>query len=251
MAIRLKCTNKVKLIIRLSLTRCIADEHTRALEKAALSSHFPGDEGFESRDTSAHHEVRMIVRDTLEGYGIVSRLFHWLMAVAIVAMFALGLWMVRLDYYSPYYNSAPEFHRSFGMLLLFALLVRWLWRATNPKPQIDDLTPLEQKASYAVHWGFYILLLAIMVSGYLITTLDGRPVDVFGWFSVPSILQMRGLEDRAGDVHRILAYAVIGLAVIHTVAALKHHFVDKSTILKRMWSGPSPPSIIPKKEMHR
>ena len=131
----------------------------------------------------------MIVRDTLEGYGIVSRLFHWLMAVAIFAMFALGLWMVRLDYYSPYYNSAPEFHRSFGMLLLFALLVRWLWRATNPKPQIDDLTPLEQKASYAVHWGFYILLLAIMVSGYLITTLDGRPVDVFGWFSVPSIFR--------------------------------------------------------------
>jgi cytochrome b561 len=110
---------------------------------------------------------------------------------------------------------------------------------------------LEQKASYVVHWGFYILLLAIMVSGYLITTLDGRPVGVFGWFSVPSIFQMRGLEDRAGDVHRILAYAVIGLAVIHTVAALKHHFVDKSTILKRMWSGPPTPSIIPKKEIHR
>jgi cytochrome b561 len=193
----------------------------------------------------------MNIRDTPDGYGIISRLFHWLMAFAIFAMFGLGLWMVRLDYYSPYYNAAPEFHRSSGMLLLFALLVRWIWRAANPKPVSDDLTPLEQKASYAVHWGFYILLLVIMVSGYLISTLDGRPIDVFGWFSVPSIVQMRGLEDRAGDVHRIVAYAVIVLAVIHTVAALKHHFVDKSPILKRMWSGPPSRSIPPEKEMHR
>ena len=193
----------------------------------------------------------MNIRDTPHGYGIVSRLFHWLMAIAIFAMFGLGLWMVRLDYYSPYYNAAPEFHRSFGMLLLFALLVRWLWRAANPKPLTDELSPLEQKASYAVHWGFYMLLLVIMISGYLISTLDGRPIDVFGWFSVPSIVQMRGLENRAGDVHRILAYAVIVLAVIHTAAALKHHFVDKSTILKRMWSGPPPRSIPPEKEVHR
>lgn len=192
----------------------------------------------------------MNIRDTPDGYGIVSRLLHWLMAIAIFAMFGLGLWMVRLDYYSPYYNAAPEFHRSFGMLLLFALLVRWLWRAANPKPLTDDLLPLEQKASYAVHWSFYILLLVIMISGYLISTPDGRPIDVFGWFSIPSIVQMRGLENRAGDVHRILAYAVIVLAVIHTAAALKHHFVDKSTILKRMWSGP-PRSIPPKKEVHR
>src|SRR6476660_9221167 len=100
---------------------------------------------------SADDGVVMYIRDTSEGYGIVSRLFHWLMAIAIFAMFGLGLWMVRLDYYSPYYNAAPEFHRSFGMLLLFALLVRWLWRAANPKPLTDELSPLEQKTSYAVH----------------------------------------------------------------------------------------------------
>lgn len=98
----------------------------------------------------------MLIRDTSEGYGVVSRLFHWLMAIAIVAMFALGLWMVGLDYYSPYYNSAPDIHRSVGMLLLFALLVRWIWRAANVKPTDRELSPLEQKASYAVHWGFYV-----------------------------------------------------------------------------------------------
>jgi cytochrome b561 len=193
----------------------------------------------------------MLIRDTSEGYGIVSRAFHWLMAIAIVAMFVLGYWMVRLDYYSPYYNSAPDLHRSVGMILLFALPVRWLWRAINPKPSDAELSPLEQKASYTVHWGFYVLLLALMVSGYLISTPDGAPISVFGWFDVPSLVQMRGLESRAGYVHRILAYATIALAVVHALAALKHHYVDRSSILRRMWTGPPRHPIIPEKESHQ
>lgn len=192
----------------------------------------------------------MYFRDTSQGYGIVSRLFHWLMAVAIFAMFALGVWMVKLDYYSPYYNAAPNLHRSFGILLLIALIVRWLWRASNPKPDADGLSPFEQTASYAVHWGFYLLLLGLMVSGYLISTPDGQPIDVFGWFDVPSIVKMRGLESSAGYVHRVVAYVVIALAVLHTLAALKHHFVDKSTILSRMWLGPPRPAINPEEENH-
>ena len=180
----------------------------------------------------------MLIRDTSEGYGIVSRLFHWLMAIAIFAMFVLGLWMVRLDYYSPYYNSAPDLHRSVGMILLFALLVRWLWRTVNPKPSDVELSPIERKASLAVHWGFYVLMLALMISGYLISTPDGDPISVFGWFDVPSLVQMRGLESRAGYVHRILAYLTLALATVHALAALKHHYIDKSSILTRMWSGP-------------
>ena len=191
----------------------------------------------------------MLIRDTSEGYGVVSRLFHWLMAIAIIAMFALGLWMVRLDYYSPYYNSAPDVHRSVGMLLLFALLVRWIWRAANVKPSDRELSPLEQKASNAVHWGFYVLLFALMASGYLISTAGGEPISVFGWFSVPSIFQMHGLESRAGYVHRILSYATIALAVVHAAAALKHHYLDKSPVLTRMWSGPPPiESLVQEKE---
>lgn len=180
----------------------------------------------------------MHIRDTLEGYGLISRLSHWLMAVAIVAMFALGLWMVGLDYYSPYYNSAPDIHRGVGMVLLFALSVRLIWRMVNPKPSDAELSPLERKASFAVHWGFYVLLFALLISGYLISTADGAPVSVFGWFDVPAITKLPGLETPAGNVHRILAYAVIALAVIHTLAALKHHIIDRSAILTRMWSGP-------------
>lgn len=192
----------------------------------------------------------MLIRDTSAGYGLVSRLFHWLMAIAIVAMFVLGLWMVRLDYYSPYYNSAPDIHRSVGMILLFALVVRWLWRVANPKPSDGELSPFERKASHVVHWGFYVLLLALLVSGYLISTPDGTPISIFGWFDVPSLIQMPGLATPAGNVHRILAYATIALAVVHALAALKHHVIDKSDVLTRMWSGPKKSPRTTKREPH-
>ena len=180
----------------------------------------------------------IMIRDTNDGYGLVTRLLHWGMAVAVFGLFALGWWMVGLDYYSPYYQSAPNLHRGAGILLLIALVMRLAWRLANPKPDDSALTSLERTASRIVHWGFYPLLFALMVSGYLISTPDGRPIDVFGLFSVPSLIQSKGLEDAAGLVHEWLAYFTIAVATLHAAGALKHHFVDKNTALTRMWSGP-------------
>lgn len=183
----------------------------------------------------------MLIRDDPGGYGLLSRLLHWLMAIAVFAMFGLGLWMVDLDYYSPYYHSAPELHKSVGILLLITLALRFGWRIANVGPDDDDLKPFERTASRIVHWGFYPLLLALMVSGYLISTADGRPIDVFGWFSVPSPGENKGLEDLAGAIHTYLAYVVILLAAVHAAAAVKHHVVDRGRSLSRMWSGPPTP----------
>lgn len=180
----------------------------------------------------------MSIRDTPQGYGVVSRLLHWLMALAIIGMFALGVWMVDLTYYSPYYHSAPAIHKSIGILLIIALAVRFGWRLANVRPSDDDLAGWERRTSRIVHWGFYPLLLALMVSGYLISTADGRPIDVFGWFSVPSPGENKGLEDTAGAVHEWLAYLVIALATFHAAGAFKHHFFDHMPTLRRMWSGP-------------
>lgn len=181
----------------------------------------------------------MVVRDTSAGYGLVSRLFHWLMAIAIVGLFGLGVWMVGLGYYHPYYHTAPHWHKSVGMLLAFALVARILWRGVNVKPSDEDLPPLERIGARIAHWSFYILLVAIVVSGYLMSTADGRPIHVFDWFQIPAPGTNPGLESTAGAVHVWLSYLVIALAVIHTAAALKHHFLDRKPTLVRMWSGPS------------
>ncbi len=183
----------------------------------------------------------MLVRDTKTGYGRARRLRHWSMAVAIVAMFVLGLWMVTLTYYSPYYRLAPDIHRSVGMLLLFLLVARFAWRLANAKPDDSELSPFERRASQVVHWGFYPLLFALMASGYLISTADGRPIEVFNWFSVPALVRDKGMEETAGEVHEILAYLTMAIVALHAAASLKHHFLDRSRILARMWSGPSSP----------
>ena len=179
----------------------------------------------------------MSLKNTASGYGLVSRALHWVMALAIFAVFGIGVWMVRLDYQSPYYRIGPDIHRSVGILLLIALAFRYLWRLANVVPDDRELTPFESRASHTVHLIFYPLLAAVMVSGYLISSANGDAVPVFDWFSVPAVTKQQGLEDQAGFVHRWLAYGAMALAGVHTIAALKHHFVEKSRVLTRMWSG--------------
>ena len=181
----------------------------------------------------------MTIRDTTAGYGLPTRIVHWLMAVAIVGLYVLGLWMVDLNYYSPYYRSAPDLHRSVGMLLLGLLVVRFVWRLFNDKPADSELSAFERFTATIVHWGFYPLLLALMVSGYLMSTADGRPIEVFDWFSVPALIHDKGMEKTAGEIHELLADITMGLVIVHTLAALKHHFWDRSRVLARMWSGPA------------
>ena len=181
----------------------------------------------------------MPIRDTTAGYGLPTRIVHWLMAVAIVGMYVLGLWMVDLNYYSPYYRSAPDLHRSVGMLLLAA--ARRPLRLAPLQRQAERRRAVRLRAFTAtiVHWGFYPLLFALMVSGYLMSTADGRPIEVFDWFSVPALMHDKGMEKTAGEIHELLADITMVLVLLHAAAALKHHFLDRSRVLARMWSGPT------------
>jgi len=179
----------------------------------------------------------MQIRDTASGYGLTTRAIHWIMAVAIIGMYVLGLWMVDLNYYSPYYQSAPNLHRSVGILLLILLTVRFGWRLANVHPADDELSTAERWAAKLVHWGFYPLLFALMISGYLMSTADGRPIEVFDWFKVPAIIEDKGMEKTAGEIHETLANITMLVVLLHAIAALKHHFFDRSRVLTRMLSG--------------
>jgi len=176
----------------------------------------------------------MPIKSTDQGYGLIARLLHWGMAIAILAMFALGLWMRGLSYYSVWYHRAPEIHKSIGIVLLLVLGFRFLWRLFDQRPDDSYLKPNERKISALVHHGFYLLLAALMAAGYLIATLDGHVISVFGWADVPSIYQQKGLEDWAGLIHEWLAYGLMALVALHAAAAMKHHFVDHNKTLLRM-----------------
>lgn len=174
--------------------------------------------------------------NTATSYGLLAILIHWLSAAVIVAMFCLGFWMVDLDYYSSWYNRAPAIHKSVGILFALVFLLRLVVRLVSPRPQpVAGTSAWEAVASGTVHRLFYALLACLVTAGYLISTADGRPVSVFGWFEVPAtITSIPDQEDIAGEIHWYLALGVVSLAALHALAALKHHFVDRDATLRRM-----------------
>lgn len=176
----------------------------------------------------------MKLRNGPRHYGLVSILLHWIMAALILGLFALGLYMVELGYYHPWYHKAPDLHRSLGILVALLLGPRWLWRLLNPQPGIEG-EPWERRAALWVHRSFYLLIAATVAAGYLITTANGQGVPVFSLFEIPATLYgFDNQEDLAGVAHEWLAYLLIALVSLHTLAALKHHFVDRDSTLRRM-----------------
>ena len=177
-----------------------------------------------------------MLRNTKDAYGLVTLTLHWTVAPVVIGLFLLGLWMVDLDYYDPWRKAAPEIHKAVGVLLFSTLILRVMWRWISPPPQPLQSQPAwQRRAATTTHALLYLLLFAVMTAGYLISTADGRSIDVFGWFEVPATVS--GLSDQAdvaGDVHFALAVALISLAGIHALAALKHHFFDRDRTLWRM-----------------
>lgn len=169
------------------------------------------------------------------GYGLVQILLHWSSALLIAGMIPLGLWMTGLDYYDPWYKRAPDIHRATGVLFGVLLIIRLLARQLQHKPAaLADSTVQVHIARWS-HRLLYLLPALLIVTGYLVSTADGRPVDVFGLFSVPASLHgIERQEDIAGDIHFWLAMALIAIVILHIGAALDHHFRRRDATLRRM-----------------
>lgn len=175
-------------------------------------------------------------RNSSSRYGLVSRVLHWGIALVVFGLFGLGLWMVELDYYSGWYRTAPDLHKSIGLTLFALMLLRLLWRwLSPPPPALPNYSKLTRLGAAFGHGLLYAGLFALMLSGYLISTADGRGIGLFGLFEVPaSITSIPDQEDLAGAVHFYLAWGLVVFAGLHGLAALKHHFIDRDATLTRM-----------------
>ncbi|WP_167143368.1 cytochrome b [Pseudomonas sp. OTU750018] len=176
-------------------------------------------------------------RNSSSYYGLVSIFMHWLVAVVVFGLFGLGYWMVGLDYYSSWRQTAPDLHKSIGLVLFAVMLGRVLWRWFSPPPaSLPNHGRMTRMASKLGHSFLYLGLFVLMISGYLISTADGRGIPVFGLFEVPaSLTSIPDQEDVAGLVHEYLAWTLVIFAGIHALAALKHHFIDRDRTLTRMF----------------
>lgn len=178
-----------------------------------------------------------MLKNTRESFGFITKSLHWLMAIMLIGLFAVGLYMTGLDYYDSLYHTLPWWHKSFGLLVITLLVVRFIWKLLNPK-----VLPLESHKKWEISLAgllqnlFYFLILLIGISGYLISTAKGKGIEFFNLFEVKALTTSLD-EDRAdliADIHEVLAITLIVLAALHAAAAIKHHVLDKDKTLLRM-----------------
>ncbi|MCW8336609.1 cytochrome b [Vibrio sp. SCSIO 43135] len=174
------------------------------------------------------------MNNEVKNYNLLVRLIHWVSALVVIGMFAVGLWMVDLSYYSEWYRTAPHWHKSVGIILVAVTVFRFVWKTVTPSPKVEGKS-YEIAAAKLTHLAMYVLLILLLVSGYLISTEDGRGIEVFNWFTVPGLGALfEGQADLAGELHFYFAWALILLAAVHALAAVKHHVIDKDNTLRKM-----------------
>ncbi len=188
----------------------------------------------------------MQLRNTRNGYGIVAIAFHWTMAVLMVGLFVLGKYMVGLDPMAPDTFALYQWHKSFGFVVLALAVLRLAWRFANPAPKLPAGMPaIERLAAHLGHFGLYALLLALPLSGWLMVSASpwGIPTVLFEVLPVPHLPVPGALGDKPAaeallkELHEMLGFALLLLVVLHVAAALKHHFLNRDDVLRRMVSS--------------
>lgn len=178
----------------------------------------------------------MEFKNTTFHYGLVAILFHWIMAIIIIGMLGLGLYMVQLPI-SPQKLKLYGLHKEFGVLVLGLTVLRLLWRIVSVHPSLPTYMPNWQKiAAYSAHFAFYIFMLAMPITGWIMSSAAGFPVSFFGLFTLPDLVSAdEKLRLLFASIHEFLAYIFIITILIHVAATLQHYVVYKHNLLRRMW----------------
>ena len=159
---------------------------------------------------------------------------HWITALLIVANVTLGLSMVGLPI-SPRKLHWYLWHKTIGVSVFLLTSVRLGWRALHPPPPQVPMPHWQRRASALSHAALYLLLFLIPISGYLYSSATGVQVVWLGLVALPNLVPKdKALGDALRIVHISLNSLLVTTVVVHVAAALKHHYVDRDTVLARM-----------------
>lgn len=178
--------------------------------------------------------------DTQNQLSPITRALHWLVALIIITMLAVGFYMATYEVWSLY-----PIHKAFGVLALLIILPRILWRLKNGWPTpVREYPTWEHKLALTTHWVLILGTLIMPISGFIFSGASGHGVDVFGLVIVPmnpdpanSHEVIPYNETMAGighETHEIVGYLMVIAIVLHVAGALKHHIIDKDRTLLRM-----------------
>ncbi len=168
-------------------------------------------------------------------YTRTAKSLHWLMALMIFGLLALGFYMSDLPL-SPQKLKLYSWHKWAGVMVFVLTLVRLAWRATHLPPAMPwQMSKLQQAAAHVGHGLLYLLMLTLPLSGWLMSSAKGYQTVWFGVLPIPDLLPKdKMLGELLLELHQGLNLLLIVLLLVHVFAALKHHFFDKDDILSRM-----------------
>ncbi len=160
---------------------------------------------------------------------------HWIIALLIFAAFPLGLYMHGLPL-SPTKLRLFSYHKWIGVTVFLLALVRISWRSMHHPPPLPLALPSwERFSAQSVHYLLYLLILAIPISGWLMSSAKGIQTVYLGILPLPDLVPKdKELGDALLEVHETLNYTMLALLVAHVAGALKHHFIDHDDIMARM-----------------
>ncbi len=171
-------------------------------------------------------------------YHISSRIIHWVMALIIIGLLALGFYMEDfLAKDAPNRMQIFGLHKSFGVVALIFIFLRTFNRFIQKTPKLPASLPkIEKFAAYFVHFSLYVLMFTMPISGYLMSNYYGYPVHLFSTQLPKVVATNYELGKFFGKTHSFLAWCIISLLILHILGALKHRFFDKAEndVLKRM-----------------
>jgi cytochrome b561 len=170
------------------------------------------------------------------GYAPVAISLHWAVFLLVVGVGTLGL--LHDDWPRATQAGWINLHAVLGLLMFALVLARIVWRIKHPAPPLPaDVGAFSRLVSHPAHMLLYALLIVIPLIGVVTFVFHGRVFD-FGLFQIDlHVPRNRAVFHPTEDWHGYLAYGLFGLAGVHALAALWHHFIRKDGVLKRMWPG--------------
>ena len=171
-------------------------------------------------------------------YGSIAQAAHWIVFLLVVALFAIAWYMTGLPL-GPEKIRIYNLHKSIGVLVLALMVLRLVWRRVSPPPPLpSDMADWERLAARASHILLYTLLLAQPLVGIVHSWSANFPVVVFGLFTLPNLTgPSEALKEFLGALHFWIGWGLLGLIAVHAAAALRHHFVLRDDVLRRMLPG--------------
>ncbi len=173
-------------------------------------------------------------------YSRIAMLLHWVLGLAIIGSFSVGLYMADLPF-SPHRLKLYNWHKWAGVTILTLSALRLLWRLTHRPPADPPMPAWQRLAAHGTHYGLYVLFFAVPLVGWAYSSAAGFPIVWFGVLPLPDFVPAdKALAESIKPWHAWLAYGMAALVLMHVAAALKHQFIDRDGLLLRMWPTRNP-----------